>query len=180
MGTLRTLVLCTITLLSVACASHTPQDSAAGNTTDEAQYNQDSWRSMIPESCAHFFDGCNKCSREPGADVAACTRMACVKYQKPQCLDDQLEAGAKRYRCEGGHQFAIFRDEYRADDQRMKLKKGEIMFVDAQTHTATLLKRVPTGSGERYDSGDISFFSKGPDAMLLQKNAPLYRNCSPI
>ena len=50
-------------------------------------YTPDSWRTLIPETCTHFFDGCNKCTRAPGAKMAACTRMACMEYQKPECLD---------------------------------------------------------------------------------------------
>lgn len=50
-------------------------------------YTPDSWHTMIPESCTQFFDGCNKCTRAPGAEMAACTRMACMEYKKPECLD---------------------------------------------------------------------------------------------
>jgi len=53
----------------------------------QKQYDQDSWKTMIPDSCESFFDGCNNCQRSPGSEVAACTRMACEIYTKPFCRD---------------------------------------------------------------------------------------------
>lgn len=38
-----------------------------------------------PHSCKSWFDGCNMCNRgAPGAPLA-CTKMACVVQQKPEC-----------------------------------------------------------------------------------------------
>ncbi|MBA56531.1 MAG: hypothetical protein CMK89_18935 [Pseudomonadales bacterium] len=66
-GVLLMVVLC------VSCAS----SPSAGQAEE----------SYTPDTCTHFFDGCNKCTRAPGAEMAACTRMACMEYQKPVCLD---------------------------------------------------------------------------------------------
>ena len=74
---LTTLLLAVSLLL--ACASV--------QKSEPVTYNQNSWQTMIPDSCTHFFDGCNKCTRAPGAEMAACTRIACMEYQKPECLD---------------------------------------------------------------------------------------------
>lgn len=52
------------------------------------EYNADSWRTIIPAACTRFFDGCNQCTRAAGAEMAACTRKACMSYQKPACLDE--------------------------------------------------------------------------------------------
>lgn len=86
----KSLLTITVTLFLVACTvaeSQQPENDAA------VEYNFDSWRTMIPDSCTRFFDGCNKCARAPGAEMAACTRMACMKYEKPVCLDDQAQTG---------------------------------------------------------------------------------------
>jgi hypothetical protein len=53
----------------------------------EKEYTSESWKDIIPASCKHFNDGCNTCSRVKGEDIAACTKMACVKYQRPICTD---------------------------------------------------------------------------------------------
>ena len=54
-----------------------------------AVYDKNSWKTMIPDSCASFFDGCNTCSRIEGGAEAACTRMFCETYEKPACRDGQ-------------------------------------------------------------------------------------------
>lgn len=59
------------------------------NNQEEAQilYTEESWKTMIPETCKSFFDGCNNCSRTENNAEAACTLMYCEKYQEPKCLD---------------------------------------------------------------------------------------------
>lgn len=52
-------------------------------------YDQNSWRTMIPDSCASFFDGCNNCRRMEGEAEVACTRMYCETYRKPECRDGE-------------------------------------------------------------------------------------------
>lgn len=84
------LVLVMLSLWLVGCVA--PSAEPAAPAEEPVEYNYDSWRTLIPDTCTHFFDGCNKCTRAPGADMAACTRMACMKYEKPVCLDDQAQA----------------------------------------------------------------------------------------
>ena len=55
---------------------------------DEGEYNFNSWKTIIPDSCLSFYDGCNNCRRNKPGGVAACTRKACEKYKKPVCLDE--------------------------------------------------------------------------------------------
>lgn len=85
MKPLKQLLIAAALSTLVACVTTEPAPTAV-------DYNYDSWRTMIPDSCTHFFDGCNTCRRAPGAEMAACTRMACPKYEKPVCLDDQTQA----------------------------------------------------------------------------------------
>jgi hypothetical protein len=65
---------------------------------DTAQYDQNSWQQMIPPDCFVYFDGCNTCRRNPQSGLAACTRKACMNYNKPYCLDQQpaTEASGER------------------------------------------------------------------------------------
>lgn len=52
-------------------------------------YDYESWKEIISEECTYFFDGCNTCSKIPWKkDTAACTMMACEKYEEPKCLDE--------------------------------------------------------------------------------------------
>lgn len=57
-------------------------------TTETVSYDANSWKTMIPDTCESFSDGCNTCNREAGSDIAACTRMFCQEYQEPTCLDN--------------------------------------------------------------------------------------------
>lgn len=63
--------------------------ACVGTVEDPEAYDQESWKTMIAEDCRTFFDGCNTCQRAPGADAAACTRKACMEYEKPRCLDGE-------------------------------------------------------------------------------------------
>lgn len=65
--------------------------SGCMSTPAQTQYDQNSWQTMIPDSCQSFFDGCNNCRRSPGSAVAACTRMACEFYTKPFCRDQPIK-----------------------------------------------------------------------------------------
>ncbi|MDD3262816.1 MAG: hypothetical protein PHR61_03135 [Candidatus Absconditabacteria bacterium] len=53
----------------------------------EISYDQDSRKTMIPETCKSFFDGCNNCSRMNDGENIACTKMFCETYEEPKCLD---------------------------------------------------------------------------------------------
>ena len=55
---------------------------------NESEITSESWKTMIPQSCQSFFDGCNNCMRTADGEVA-CTRMFCEKYDTPKCLDDE-------------------------------------------------------------------------------------------
>lgn len=50
--------------------------------------DSESWKTVIPESCQSFFDGCNQCTKTADGE-AACTEMYCEKYDTPKCLDDE-------------------------------------------------------------------------------------------
>jgi hypothetical protein len=69
------------------------EDDQPAADEPSAIYDQNSWRTMIPDSCASFFDGCNNCRRMEGEAEAACTRMFCETYEKPVCTDAK-EAGS--------------------------------------------------------------------------------------
>jgi len=50
-------------------------------------YNSESRKTIIPENCKSFFDGCNNCSKGENEEQTACTMMYCETYQQPKCLD---------------------------------------------------------------------------------------------
>ena len=77
--TIHTIWILAALCLAAAC-SQQPE-------TPTPVYTADSWKTMIDADCRHFFDGCNHCTRAPGSDTAACTRMACEQYQKPHCVE---------------------------------------------------------------------------------------------
>lgn len=52
----------------------------------EISYNQDSRKTMIPETCTSFFDGCNNCNKIGNDTEIACTKMFCQTYEEPKCL----------------------------------------------------------------------------------------------
>jgi hypothetical protein len=81
-------ILVFISHLLGACSISSNRDDSTASQPQETIYNHDSWKTMIPDSCLTFFDGCNNCRRSAAGEVAACTRMACIKYKKPRCLDD--------------------------------------------------------------------------------------------
>jgi hypothetical protein len=66
-----------------------PKCLDSGNNQEDEQtlYTSESWKTMIPETCKSFFDGCNNCSRAENIDEVACTLMYCEQYQEPKCLD---------------------------------------------------------------------------------------------
>ncbi|MCG6888771.1 MAG: MliC family protein [Gammaproteobacteria bacterium] len=163
-----------------------PESGVAAVPTAAAEYDLNSWKSIIGDECRSFFDGCNKCFREPGK-MAACTRKACVAYQQPRCLDEVQavdaahRAGGKlvAYVCAGDNRFSVSYHEYVQDDQRVRLEESEIMFSDQQTHRVYRLRRTPSASGEQYvDSAGLKFFAKGDEALVMQKDSRLYSDCS--
>lgn len=77
-----------IMLLTTGCSAMSQSSGNAGSSTQEMSYDENSWKTMIPDSCLSYFDGCNNCRRSKPGEVTACTRKACFKYQKPRCLDN--------------------------------------------------------------------------------------------
>lgn len=84
--------LATVTLLLAGCTS-TPSSPTPdmADTITSSGYNAESWKTIIPESCQTFNDGCNQCSRIPGTDEVACTLMYCEEYAEPKCTDDMVQ-----------------------------------------------------------------------------------------
>lgn len=172
----KTLV-CLAVLLLVAC-SQTEQQ--ASDAKVPASYDANSWKSIIADSCQSFFDGCNQCRREPGAEVAACTRKACFEYQEPYCLDRRAgEFTHVRYQCKEGERFEVFYGEYRADDMRVKLEENEVWLSNTQTHTAHRLQRVQAASGEKFSDGSVTYWQKNNSAIVLIDEATHYMDCQP-
>lgn len=67
---------------------NTPDVAQTSGTTTSSQYNEDSWKTLIPENCQSFSDGCNTCTRALGGEPA-CTKMFCETYAEPKCLDNE-------------------------------------------------------------------------------------------
>ena len=159
----------------------------AGGTSSAQEYDAESWKTLLPESCTAFFDGCNNCRRTAGSAVAACTRKACAVYEKPRCLDEPITEGAVgttpfdgklvKFSCDDGKQFRVYYGEYVSGDQRVRLGENEIMLADEQTHTAYRLERARAASGARYSDGSLEFWEHGGEAMLRQEGRNLYQNC---
>lgn len=73
------------TLLLVGCGSQYPHLEP---NTPSSEFTSESRKTLIPETCQSFFDGCNNCTRMADWE-AACTRMACEQYEAPRCTDDE-------------------------------------------------------------------------------------------
>ncbi|MFA6274446.1 MAG: hypothetical protein WC662_04770 [Candidatus Paceibacterota bacterium] len=61
------------------------------NTTfqNNNNYSNNSWKTLIPDTCLKFNDGCNTCVRSNLNEKGACTKINCAVYQKPYCLDSE-------------------------------------------------------------------------------------------
>ena len=184
-NTRRFLSLPLVVLLALvvsACAAQQDPEVSPATSAGTAEYDMNSWKTIIDNECRSFFDGCNNCFHEPGK-MAACTRKACAVYQQPRCLDEagfaQMAAGKKiDYACDDDKGFSVSYHEYVEDDQRLRLQGSEIIFSDHQTHKALRLQRQPSASGEQYvDSAGFKFFAKGDEALVMQQDTRLYSNC---
>ena len=180
-------LLISAVVISACIANEDPVVSADSATSQsisvEPVFDMSSWETIIGDDCRSFFDGCNKCFRDPGK-MAACTRMACAVYQQPRCLDDDAAVDAaplaKRvgYACDDGKRFSVSYHEYVQGDQRLRLNDAEIMFSDDQTRTVHRLQRARSASGEKYTNADgFEFFAKGDEALVSQQDVNLYANC---
>ncbi len=204
-STLRitTLLLTVITL--AACNNNSDKSSTRSDGQIELQdvlkephveamvvtYDQNSWETIIPDSCKSFFDGCNNCNRMDGFEIPACTRMACVKYQKPECLDERVTNAdettapnrGKRvtYQCDEDKAFIVTSGEYVSGDAIMKLQANQIMFSDSQTKTATTMNRTVAAAGEKYKAKNgLGLWVKGGMATVTQGEDDLYLNCEEV
>ena len=79
------LLATTLSLVAILLLAGCNQQTQSIN---ESEITSESWKTMIPQSCQSFFDGCNNCMRTADGEVA-CTRMFCEKYDTPKCLDDE-------------------------------------------------------------------------------------------
>ncbi len=75
----------TLALINLELKKEVVSLNTVSNTTE---YNYNSWKNIIPESCKSFNDGCNTCNKMENGGVA-CTRMYCEKYNKPYCVDSK-------------------------------------------------------------------------------------------
>lgn len=182
------LIVMILALMVSACGAKqdpvaTPEPVVAAAPAVAAEYDMNSWESIIGDECRSFNDGCNNCFRESGK-MAACTRKACRDYQRPRCLDEEAAAesaaAARRvdYACDADKSFSVSYHEFVQDDLRVRLKESEIMLSDHQTHRDYRLQRAPSASGEQYiDSAGFKFFAKGVEALVMEQDSRLYSGC---
>ena len=160
--------------------------SAGEKTEQSVSYDQSSWKTMIAESCATYFDGCNTCRRAPGSNASACSRKACGQYQKPQCLDDRESQSLSgkspvlrvNYICENGNTFTVYYGEYGRNKNKQKLGENQVMLSDAQKRRAYLLTRAKIESGVQYTNDNLMLSTMGKKAVLTDDNQLLYYNCA--
>ena len=173
-----TLIVITAAVLA-NCAQN--PDKPTLSEAASGEYNANSWQTIISDTCRVYFDGCNNCTRNMNNGIAACGRKACFQYQEPKCLEDPYatsnEPKVAQFSCSGRKSFRVFYVEYTAGDQKLRLKNGQAMFVDGQTHIAEVMTRQPSASGEKFVSGDLTFWSKESEAMVNKAGAPLYTDC---
>ena len=161
----------------------------AGGNPPTAEYDADSWKTLIPESCKSYFDGCNQCRRGEDATAGLCTRKACAVYQKPRCLDQPITEGSMggppfsgrlfRFSCGDGASLRVYYEQYVSGDQLVALAEDEIMLVDEKTHTAHRLSRQRAASGAKYASEALEFWEHGGEATLRKDGQRLYGTCKP-
>lgn len=88
------LLLPAFALFALALAGCMPQptlpiDETPTTGDQVAQYNAESWKEIIPDSCQSFYDGCNHCNKMGDNSGAACTKMFCEVYSEPYCKDEE-------------------------------------------------------------------------------------------
>ncbi len=167
-----------------ACAPDT--DTAATGTVEQAPvFTEESWKELISDQCSSYFDGCNNCVRQPGQDIAACTRKMCAEYAEPRCLDveisatDEPEPQAKtvEYQCGDSARFIAAYGRYETEAKTIELAADEVLLRDSQTGEETVLTREQAASGEKYLNGDLMFWASGDDAMIKKGTEALYSDC---
>lgn len=106
---------CTLPLAKKAPIEDNNQNTSETLNTNNAtdiEYDQNSWKDIIPATCLRFNDGCNDCFRnEIGAEVG-CTKKACAVYQKPICTeaDDGIHSDSDQL-IELGTEFTLHKNE---------------------------------------------------------------------
>ncbi len=142
------------------------------------RYNSESWKSIIPETCTSYFDGCNNCSRTAGIEVSACTKKACQQYQRPTCLEEIVidepipKIRSVDYICNNDKKFTIYYGEYNAKT----ISANDIILVGSQEH---LLSKIASDDGETYRSEQgLLFIDNGLHVELLKDDVVLYAKCT--
>jgi hypothetical protein len=136
--------------------------------TTYQQYDKDSWKKIIPETCKKFNDGCNECTRI-NKDSAGCTKIGCSKYGKPYCLDTKIDpSDISSYKnctknedcklvqplhaCENVDAINIntpddIWNNLRDDDSQVRCKKPELYFDNAipacQNNLCKAIEKIP-------------------------------------
>ncbi len=89
-----------------------PNINQVNNNENASAYDADSWKTLIPENCLRFNDGCNDCFRSEAGATAGCTKKACAVYQKPSCTDtdDGVVSGSDQL-IELGTEFTLGKNE---------------------------------------------------------------------
>lgn len=166
--------------------------NASKPATEQSGYDRNSWKTMIPDNCKSFFDGCNHCRRSDDSDMAMCTKKMCMEYQRPKCFDELGGEGDSATSsstkdapaiyeivCDNG-KFKLFFNEYVADDQRLKLQKGQVMLSDAQAHETSLLVREATDTGEKYSNPYVELRIDGEIVEIKTRDGIQYNNCKKV
>lgn len=87
----------------VGCQSITPSDTKNStlppSESEAPLYTDQSWETLIDDSCQVFFDGCNTCRRMSDGG-AGCTRMMCQVYEQPRCMDDEVASSSENENAE--------------------------------------------------------------------------------
>jgi len=144
------------------------------------QYNADSWKTIIPDTCTSYFDGCNNCFRTTGIEVSACTKKACSEYRKPVCLDDPVDdqpiptVRSVEYSCDDDVVFTVFYGEYNGQT----LDVNEMTLVGKQEHVLT---KTPSDGGEQYQSeAGLVFLDNGLNVTITQNGQSIYTGCKAV
>lgn len=165
-----------VSLLS--CASN---KGSAEKSQPAPRYHANSWKSMIDANCVVYFDGCNQCRRSPGQEAAACTKLACFAYSKPECYQTSLEKNEiqnNTYQCDEGVLLEFYRGRYNVGDLRKTLADNQIMLRDPNKNLIYELRRVSSGSGEKYSDGITVFWLKDNLAQVQLAKASPWLSCS--
>lgn len=147
-------------------------------------YDQDSWKTLIPESCKSFSDGCNTCTRVSENGLAACTKKFCQKYEEPVCLDEPItstEATAISYLCADDQSFTVHMGEYVSGNAALQLEDNQIMVFDDQAQVNYSLIK-PVNAWEEYyedPNGMRLTFEYSGTAILSRNDTVLYDECVP-